>query len=260
MLEVQLDIPEALIALLGPEFEQALLDDLGAAARAKWIRLAQTELQTSKRDYIQGIQEVTGEGQERIVALTGWLPNAVENGLGSFDMRETLLGPGKGHTAKDGSRYRAIPFRHGTPGTAGGVGAAMGMRMGPQGPSSLGALGGMSVGAAAALGKDIYKAAKRLKPGQSLKTGGMGIPKLSLHHKSDIFAGMRREAFAGPLARGKARQSQYTTFRTISTKTTTGWIHPGIQARHLAVRVQAHIQEAAEQAITVALRAAFGKV
>lgn len=256
MLDVNLDVPEALVALLGPEFERALLDDLGASARAKWIRLAQTQLATSKRDYIQGIQEVTGEGAERIIALVGWLPNAVENGLAAYDMRETLLGNGKGHESKGGGRYRAIPFRHGTPGTKGGVGAAMGARMGPQGEMSRGHQGGLSTGAAAALGKSIYGAAKRLRPGQSLNTSGMGIPKLAPHHATDIFAGMRRER----KLYAQATQSQYVTFRTISTKNTTGWIHPGINARHLANQVQSHVQELGAAAINSALAAAFGKV
>jgi hypothetical protein len=253
MLDVQLDIPDALIALLGPEFEQTMLDDLGAVARAKWIRLAQTTLGSSKRDYIQGIQEVTGEGQERIIALTGWLPNAVENGLPSYDMRTTLLGGGKGHAAKDGSRYRAIPFRHSTPGSAGGVGAPMGARMGPQGPGSLAVRGGMDQGSSAALGKRIYDMAKRLRPGQRLNTASLGIPKLAPHHKTDIYSGMRRET----KQYGTATQAQYGTFRTISTKSKEGWIHPGIQARHLAEQVQSQLQEAMGQVISAALQAAF---
>jgi hypothetical protein len=50
------------------------------------------------------------------------------------------------------------------------------------------------------------------------------------------------------------------TFRTISEANPAGWIHPGIQARHLAIQVQTHIQGMAEQVITAALHAAFGKV
>lgn len=261
--DLQDAIPESLIAVLGADFFGSVLDDVAAAARAHWIQLAQGELGATKRDYIQGIQEIEAEGETRSISLVGWLPNAVEQGIDPYDMRETLLGPGKGKTAKDGSKYRAIPFRHSTPGTSGQAGGVMGMRYGPQGAQSraFGAGGQMDGGSAVTMGMKVYNKAKRLKPGQRLpdeiRLKGDGLPAtvplLAPWHKTSIYSGMRKVSKVYE----KTTQNTYQTFRMISTKNHVGWIHPGINARHLAQRVESHIQELVPQAIEAALKAAL---
>lgn len=288
-LDLQEFVPQGLTALLGPDFPRLVLDDLATAARAHWIMLAQRELHSSKRDYINGIQEVENTGrapdrgehadgwsgvkgmEERTIVLVGWLPNAVEQGMEGYDLRDTLLGDGA-KTNAQGQKYRAIPFRHGTPGSQGGPGAPMGARMGPQPPQSLAfaARGIMSKGQAAKLGRAIYQRAKNLGPGQSLGTrkGGTGfvpvrttarktdvvqVPKLAPWHKTDIFAGMKRERKTYKAA----TQSQYVTFRTISEANPEGWIHPGIQGRHLAPRVEQFVQGIAQKAVFTAVRSAL---
>jgi hypothetical protein len=249
-------LPQPLLALMSDQFIETVLDDVATAARAKWIRLAQTELHSSKRDYIDSIQDVEGSGNERIIALVGWLANAVENGMEAYDLRDTLLGGGKGKKSKDGHRYRAIPFRHGTPGSGGQGGTPMGSRMGPQGGQSL---AWASQGQASRLGKRIYAAAKQLEQGSRLRTserrrkGFIQVPKLAPWHKTDIFSGMTkvRKTYAA------ATQSQYMTFRTISDANPAGWIHPGIQARHLARQVEEHVKGIVVKSIEAAVREAF---
>lgn len=248
-------IPQSLLALIGGNaFIQQVLDDVASSARAKWIRLAQQELGSSKRDYIDGIQEVEGGGAERFIMLLGWLANAVEVGMPSFDLRTTLLGEGKGKKSKAGHRYRAIPFRHGTPGSSGQAGTPMGARYGPQGGASMAyaAEGRMEKGQAAELGKRIYSMAKRLRPGKRLPPGQ--APKLAPWHKTDLFAGMRRVE----KKYRTATQGQYQTFRTISEANPTGWIHPGIQGRQLASRVEEHIRTIIPATIGAAVKAALG--
>jgi len=285
MIEVDFKgIPSAMAAILGPEVIPAILDDVAAAARAKWIQLAQRNLGSSKRAYIQGIQEVIQEGPlSRIIELLGWLPNAVETGIDAYDLRTTLLNDNAkvawskaGRSGgQSGHRYRAIPFRHTVPGGAGEIGAVMGARYGPQGPQSEAwAAGGvMSRSAAVKMGKAIYEQARKLEAKQRLGhynpltgrrstyfIGGTKknpelerVPKLAPWHSTDIFAGMRRERKTYE----KATQSQYVTFRTISEAVETGWIHPGIQARHLRDQVEQHIQSIVGKIVQASVKSAI---
>jgi hypothetical protein len=273
-------IPQSLMALLGKEFPAAVLDDLAASARAKWITIAQRTLHSSKRDYIDSISEVMVEGSDdmgvmmRSIELTGWLANAVEQGIDGYDLRETLLGGDKPGVKlnKDGKKYRSIPFRHGTPGSQGQAGVPMGARMGPQHSQSMAfaASGVMEKGQAAALGRAIYKRAEALQAGKRLgnsksgtgfvplrmgktKTTVLHVPKLAPWHKTDIYAGMKKETKTYKTA----TQSQYMTFRTISEANPEGWIHPGIQARRIAPQVEQFIRSIATKALQTAVRSAL---
>jgi hypothetical protein len=256
-------LPPGLFEILTEELEERILDDLAAGARAKWIRLAQQELRSSKRDYINAIQDIESETGLRTIRLVGWLANAVEQGIDAWDLRLTLLNA-NARESKDGHRYRPIPFRHGTAGTQGEAGTPMGTRYGPQGAMSRafareGVMGG---GEAASMGRAVHRAAKKLRGGQSLgdptrvKMGRsmVQVPRLAPWHKTDLYAGMKRVE----KTYGKATQAHYMTFRTISSRNTTGWIHPGIEARNLAERVEAHVEELVSGVIKQALSAAIG--
>jgi len=260
-------LPAEAIVPTGPEFVEAILDDVAALARARWIRLAQTQLHSSKRDYINGIQEVSGKGGERWITLLGRLPNMVEQGIDGWDLRETLLGEGKGKVSKDGHRYRAIPFRHGTPGSQGQAGTPVGLRYGPQGPQSRAwaAQGHVGEGMAAQLGQAVYAQAKRLRGQRRLPNrtyvdlghlpGGhkrVAVPLLAPWHSTDIYAGMKRTEKKYRVA----TQGQYTTFRMISEANPTGWIHPGITARNLHQQVEREVSGLLTQVVAAALRGA----
>ena len=260
-------VPMSLLALLGDDLNEAILDDVAALARAKWIRLAQTELTSSKRDYIAGIQEIGASKGLRWIELVGQVPNMVEQGWPVTDLRTTLLGDGKGKQAADGHRYRAIPFRHGTPGSKGQAGTPMGARYGPVGGSSRAHQfdegGGITKGAAFLLGQQVYAQAKRLRGGKStpgrtivdMGAGRKAMPLLAPHHSTDIFAGMRRTQKQYKTA----TQGQYTTFRMISEANPNGWMHPGITARNLAQKVEASIGEMLDRVVVSAVRSAIGR-
>ena len=278
-LDLQAFLPHSLLSILGEEFIESVLDDVASMARAKWIRLAQTELTSSKRDYIDGIQQVEGEGMERMVTLLGVLPNMIEQGTPPFDMRTTLLGEGKGKVSASGKRYRAIPFRHGSPGSKGQAGAPMGSQYGPRGAASRAIDGGMSQLQSVQLGKAIYDQAKKLRRGRRLpvrtsvtmpdttrviqrgnqrpvvqvhgKT--ITVPKLAEHHSTDIFAGMQRTSKKYKTGSG----AQYTTFRTISDANPQGWIHPGIQGRNLHREVERNLDQYMGRIINTALKRAL---
>lgn len=261
MIDLDLDIIESvaqvLESLFSPQMVEAILDDLASAARAKWIRLAQMSLHATQRAYVDGIQEIEAKPGERVITLLGVLPNALEQGMGEFDLRDTLLRSPKAKVSTSlGKKYLAVPFRHATPGgQARQAGMPMGERMGPQGSQSRAwAAGGiMSSAEAKDLGKAIYDRAKRMKNRASSQKGERRLPAglapiLAPWHKTDIYAGMIKQR-AHPTAGG----STYTTFRTISEANPQGWIHPGLEPRHFADQVHDYLEDLVPKVIRSSL-------
>lgn len=276
MIEVDIRqlIPDQIIGILENErFRESILDDIASSARAKWIRLAQVNLKSTAQSYIQGIQEVRAESGIRTIQLTGWLALAIELGLAPFDLRETILlnpnakakkpiwsKPGRSGGQVQIGWYANIPFRHGTPGTTGLVGAPMGSLYGPRGDKSRRqGYGLLTTEQSTEFGKQIYQEAKKLKtrkgrigPAQMMEKdveriysgiGGKSHPLLRSHHKTSIYAGMRKERkpYVNKKTGKTTVQSQYITFRRISTENKTGWDHPGISARNFSNQVIEHI-------------------
>jgi hypothetical protein len=236
--------PTAILQAVSPELLEQMLVDVMSGARAFWIMEAQKRLSSSRRDYINGIQEVVTESGAASVALVGAFPVAVEEGMPAYDMRTTLLAAGaKGvHTNAEGGRYRSIPFQHQTPGSSGQGGAA------PMGSAYADSLG---LEAARAIGKAVYAEAKKLAPTTGMPGGPVSYggrlpaglaPKLKGIHTTDIYAGMVRQQ----KTYAKATQNTYTTFRTISTNSDPAkWMHPGIPAARISEDVEKYVADAA---------------
>lgn len=254
MIEVETGtlIPDDIAAAVESSVD-AILSNIAEAARSHWLKLAGQGLRTTRRDYMNGIQPVRFPAQHRaVITLVGVLPNLIELGMPETDLHDTLLGPkvpvapmgerGK-HEREDGGFFRAIPFRHATPGTKGAVGRAMGD------PYE----GHEAVADAGKLGRRVYAQAKQLAPtktdpyGGGTRTGGRlpeGLaPKLKPHHAVDIYAGMIREEKTYE----RATQSQYVTFRTISTGSP-GWLRPATEGVHYAEQVARFVTRIAPQA------------
>lgn len=281
MIEVQIDqrVPDTIRGLITGGMMETVLDDLNTGAQAEWKRLARTQLGSTRADYMRGIQPMEAEPGSRIIVLVGWLPNAVEQGISGFDMRNTLLGPNsrirkplmrKLDGARNGGSvqvgwYANIPFRHKAPGGGSAGGDPMGSAYAPKGDTSLSTMTTVGGDTAAAFGKSVYAAAKRLAPtrtpepgaktkwGGRLDTRGMNIPKLHQRHTTNIYQGMAKIRHTYK----SATQSQYMTWRRITTTNMEGWHHPGIKARNFAEDVQAWIERAAPAAIARVLQTAF---
>lgn len=251
--DLVLDVPDDLV--------QAVISSVMAGARDVWVKRAQERLSSSRRDYINGIQEVELEDMSGSISLVGQLPNMIEGGASAFDMHDTLLGPdvpiamGPGqrgkHVTEDGKFWRVIPFRHQTPGTAGqGGGAPMGTQYAGHG----------GVADAVTLGKRVYAQARKLgattrAPGGPTKWGdrlpsGMA-PLLKPIHSTDIYAGMVRQE----KKYASATQSSYVTFRVISENVPWKWQHPGIVAVNISDEVHAYVERVAPDAFLAAIGA-----
>jgi hypothetical protein len=238
-------IPQELVVLLeSQDLVEVVLDQVSEAARLKWIRIATSELKTSRQTYADGIQPVETAPGMRTITLVGWLANVIEGGQNPFDLRTTLLGSGarnrrpiQGPGGVQVGWYANVPFRHGTPETTGLAGTPMGAPYGPRGSQSRALSGGLSPQAAARLGKAIHAEARRRR-GKPLGEAHGG-PKLAPHHATGIYTGMRR--VTGRPAGGGGAHRQYFTFRRISTRNSQGWIHPGIEPHRFADRVTDHV-------------------
>lgn len=257
-------IPLELVYALDEDAVKAVMRNVVDGARAYWIKLASQTFHTTKTSYIQGIQEINWISDDTaVISLVGMLPNILEQGMAQTDMHDTLLGPNvpisalgqKGkHPRKDGGFYRAVPFRHRTPG-AGSYGTPMGGAF----ASTLG------VDGAKALGKDIYKAAKKLEPtitdpytgntkwGERLDTSQIKstgkkvwriVPKLKSYHAADPYSGMIRSEKTYDVA---TQTGGYTTFRTISSDAngaglgSSPWIRPATSGKFLAKQVADYV-------------------
>lgn len=260
---VEAVVPEYMIPDVSDAVIGFVLSGVADAARDKWIQLAKQDSSSFRGDYVRGIQPPVAEGQTRYtVSLVGEVPHMLEDGTPRQDLRDTLLGPNvpvaplgkKGkRLSKDKQFYRAIPFRHTKPGSGKTVGQGMGSAYG----------GHAAVDNARKLGNAVYKAAKKLTASTTdpygkteywgrlrseklgrmragLKKGTQGVPLLKAHHKSSIYEGMIREEKTYE----KATQSQYATFRTISTGVRDeSWWRKSIQARKYVEKVARYVEK-----------------
>ena len=239
-------IPAKAMAALDKKQIQNVVADIAESARNHWMKLAEKDQSHLRFDYILGIQAVQYTGGQAVLSLIGEIPHMLEDGAPAIDMRTTLLGPnvpvvamgerGK-HKNASGGFYRAIPIRHKTP------------------KSTKIKETGSAARRAHRMGKDIYKIAKGLKSHGRLQAGL--APKLAKHHRTDIYAGMKR--IVKQYSKGGPKQSQYVTFRTISTTVHEGWVRKRYVARNYAKQVNSFVKRLAPKAIAAFIKGASGK-
>ncbi|MFA4944445.1 MAG: hypothetical protein WC789_07065 [Lentisphaeria bacterium] len=262
-------IPQELLDQLTTDQTDQLVGDLAAGAHRHWLRLVERDQQAGsesfRAEYANGLQEAQRVGRAAVLSLVGWAGNLLEHGSPAVDLRDILLGPnvptapmgerGK-HENLLGGFFRAIPFRHGTPGRPGAPRTGQsGKEMGMAYRRKLG------LQESKRLGQEIYRRAKALKPtvggpggrpvyGERLPAGL--APKLRAHHRTDIYAGMIREEKKYVVR----AQGEYMTFRTISTTSGEGWIRKAIPARNFAQRTREWVERQAPAAIRLLLQGA----
>lgn len=197
------------------------IKELTASFAREWEKTANQKLGSSKNEYIQSLIVVDEGYAKGAVLLRGWLPNAVESGLESFDMKEGILNGPNAKIGENGNKYNTIPFKFGTPGSnansfSGGI-----------------------------MPQEIYQIAKGKKPDQPIKreelpskyqepkTVSIKQPQAKnfeqYTHKAAIYEGVvkKKDSVTG--------QNTYMSFRRVSENSDpSSWQHPGIEARNLA--------------------------
>ena len=199
--------------------------------RREWIRAARGALSKTASTYVAGIGdiEVSNRGRTATIKLTGWLPNALEEGKGPYDLKEGLLHGPNAKRSKDGKgTYATVPFAHTTPNTN---------------PMT-------------AMPAPIYKMAKNLRQGERLKLTGTNLEGYGWRSKisqdaskwgnytwktSPFDSMVRQRRFPGMSGTSVAgRMMQYKTFRRVSSKSDpNSWIHPGFRPRAIMERAVA---------------------
>lgn len=188
-------------------------------ARDTWIAEAQERLSTSRADYIRGLSTIkmTSDTQGYI-ELSGKWPVMLEEGFGSFDIKDGFSKSPKKTNTKDGGWYLTIPYRHKTSGN----GAVM--------PSN------------------IKKESGKLKDGgflEELLVRELGYkPQISStgykwkNAKYDQLNRIVKEYSSGK------RSSQYLAFRRVGSKSDPkSWKHPGFKGLKALDRVSRKTEE-----------------
>jgi hypothetical protein len=212
-------------------------------AQQEWTRLAAARLHTSADIYIGGLRQaesytVKKEGPDGVIAeitLVGVMPNNLEFGMGSFDMKEVRpgwLGGGKAKIGKDGKRYAIIPMRHST---------GQSTRFDYTGKAK--AVSGPDL-------KTQLRATVKQYGLDKALTSAMGevatrrVPLNAPVHP--YLQGLQKTEMAVPsgAAKGFSRSSTLTTFRVISENSApSAWIHPGIKPANLLQEVETWVDK-----------------
>ena len=231
-------------------FSQGIVE-VAKGARDEWVRLAQARLKTSREIYVNGLRQADsfeigdlGGSVQATIQLVGVMPNNFEFGMGSFDMktvRPGWLGGGKAKTAKDGSKYVIIPFRHSKSADA---------RFGYTGKAA---------GVTPDLKGQLRKVTKKYGLDKAL-TSSVGeiatrrVPRNAPVHP--YLQGLQKTEYAQPTrSGGMKRSSTLTTFRVMSEKSAPdSWIHPGLRPLSLLQEVSAWVDKDMERMVNIIMR------
>lgn len=211
-------------------FVYSVLDEIGKRYYDALFTKAGQELKQTRAEYQRAIYIEAPTEDSISIGLAGWLPNAIEQGIQPFDMKEGFSRSDKRKPAyrKNASTgwYLTIPFRHGTPGIVADSGIFSTVMPGPvyQAAKSL-----------LKTENDLLRV-KDLPPEFQIK----GVRKEVVNnitkqvfpeytHKSSIYEGMKKSSVE--------HHSQYVTFRRVSDLSdVNSWIHSGIEAHNLMMR------------------------
>lgn len=78
------------------------------------------KLKSAKALYLKGLSMKKIDSLNVEIKLSGWLPNIIEEGTKSFDMKEGFSKSGKAQISNEGSWYLTIPFEYSAPGSNNG--------------------------------------------------------------------------------------------------------------------------------------------
>jgi hypothetical protein len=222
--------------------------ELAKAAQGEWIRLAQSRLNSSREEYIKGLQAAgsfvpkrSASGDSYEITLVGQFPNDLEFGKGPFDMktaRPGWLGGKKAKVGKDGSTYVTIPFRHSTSNSP---------RFNYTGKAAAISSPDLKTHLRQTVKDFGLDKMIRTATGKVVTNGGKAVktlPKGSAPHPYLEGLSRYQTASSGTSASGKQRGGgTLMTFRRMSTKSDpSSWIHPGLEAVNLLQEVESYVE------------------
>jgi hypothetical protein len=211
--------------------------EIGAQFATEWEKAAQTELSSSREQYIRSIV-VTDPGMGMsAVELVGEVPNMIEAGAPPFDMKPGLLNGPNAKTTSTGKKINTVPFKIGTPG-------ALSENFSTIFPESVYEVmktyaqdieipGGMTT-------KGL-ESGDIPAPYDKPRTRTVPIPNSDRHgeyvHKSSIYQGIQRQRS------NVTNQNSYVSFRRVSEGSDPlSWIHPGFKPANLAEKAMDNLK------------------
>ncbi|UXR28856.1 hypothetical protein [Bacillus paranthracis] len=209
---LEINVPTGFSNVLNNQIQQATQAAISStlmATKSKWEQVAQQKLNTTRADYILGLNADNSlefpDAMTGILTLRGKWPNMLEEGFTSFDIKDGFAASMKKKMKKDGGWYLTVPFRHRTPNSTGS------------------AVGGK------AMPTDIYSQARALQGNTGRLTGTeQQYPAQTswngYQHKSGIYEGIQKNT----KQYDKTSQNTYASFRRVSDKSDPqSWWHPG---------------------------------
>lgn len=216
MLEIKLDVNDFLDELYYLSelnlnaLEAQLTNNITNEIYKNWIRVAETNLNSTRAGYISGLNLQIVSPTEQDIVLVGWLNNSVENGLAPFNMKPSALNGANVKVSKSGSRYVRISFNM----------AVKGSKLDET--QTYSRIIPKSVWQAFTQGKPIPRPHNRrnVRPGISNVETKETFP--AYKHKQSLYAGLKQVG------------AKLSTIRTISDNSNpNSWIHKGIIAYNL---------------------------
>lgn len=202
------------------QFTTNIISELAAEFAMRWGKAA-NELNSSRQEFKNSIYVNKINDFNYEVGLTGFLPNAIEQGISGFDQKEGFEMSAKKTFKKGGEGwYLTIPFRH----------------------ASAGAIG-ESTAFTNVMPSEVYKVAKKLPENTGLNVKELPkefqVRKIrpevvtkskvfeEYQHKHSIHSGIVKK-------QDQTGRGTYVSFRRVSDINIgdNSWIHTGIQARN----------------------------
>ena len=206
-----------------------VIKDITESFADEWRRRASEELEGTRDEYVRNINVVDEGVMQGAVILTGFLPNALEQGHPSWDMKNDILNGPNAKTGKDGTKYSTIPFRFATP-SASGFSSEFSAKLPQpvyrkilQKEQNIPVQGGgvRSEGLKESEVPQQYKEPKQNKITYNKKSG--------YDYKSSIYQGATR------IKDSSTGQNKIMSFRRVSENSDPdAFIHPGFDARNIA--------------------------
>jgi len=168
------------------------------------VTIANSELNSSRSQYLNGLSILPNK-----IVLSGWLANAVEDGVGAIDLKAGFMRASNVRYKKDGGWYTTIPFRIFTPNSSNNNHTQMTWR----------------IYRAVMAGKKYDAGQVKTRP--SFTDSLTNVSYSSYTHKSPILQGIKK-------TENSSGRSSYRTFRRVSDKSDPmSWIHKGINAHRI---------------------------
>lgn len=230
-MNINIDISEvveemSLTAAQAEDMSRHVVQRLTTHVYYHWQNNARKGLNSTREEYIRGLQIVEQGRLKNAIVLTGKFNNMLEQGASAFDMKIGFLNSKKVKYDKHGNPYITIPFRFSAP-TSLGENSAFANRLPTDVHVAMNKIY-REEGRNSMRSRDIPQPYDKKGIRDVIMKGNDKLYD-EYKHKSSIFQGLTKK--------GDARHSQYMTFRRVSLNSDpNAFIHKGFKPRNFALK------------------------